>query len=239
MEKLNFSIGILTWKDHDTLINTLESYRQNGLLQLTDDIILYAQEANENDVKISDMYGLTAIIESKHNVGIGRAFNDLFHYAKYDKVLILENDWILLEDKVVTHDVIKSSMEVLDDIVDFVRLRHVKTPGDPLYTRQFANREMDSPYHLLDAIHWHGEDLKYKFPDKIGQIKDFMFTDSEFGNHTNNPFMCTKEFYNTSIKPFSGEGIELEGKINEHWIKANHIVAHNTTGLFTHFRINR
>lgn len=237
MEK--FSIGILTWKSYDTLKNTLESYRKNGLLQLTDDIILFAQEGTVEDTKLAAEYGITFVIVKNNNVGIGQAFNDLFKHARYDKVMILENDWVLIEDKPTTEKVINETIEALDGIVHFARLRHVKSPGDPLYTRQFAGREMDSPEHLLDSIHWLGDDLKYEYPDKIGEIKGFLFTDSEFGNHTNNPFMCTKEFYNTHIKPYTGEGLELEGKIREYWQKAHHVVAHSKIGLFTHFRIDR
>lgn len=237
MEK--FSIGILTWKSYDTLRNTLESYRNNGLLQLTDDIILFAQEATTQDVDIAAEFGITTVIAKSKNVGIGPAFNEMFDRAQYDKVMILENDWVLIEDKLTTEKVIKQTVEVLGDIVHFARLRHVKQPGDPLYTRQFAGREMDSPEHLLDSIHWLGDDLKYTYPDKIGEVSGFLFTDSEFGNHTNNPFMCTKEFYNTHIKPYTGEGLELEGKIREHWQKAHHVVAHHKIGLFKHFRIDR
>lgn len=237
MEK--FSIGILTWKSYDTLQNTLESYRNNGLLQLTDDIILFAQEATAQDAELAAEFGITTVIAKSKNVGIGPAFNEMFERAQYDKVMILENDWVLIEDKATTKKVIKQTVEVLGDLVHFARLRHVKQPGDPLYTRQFAGREMDSPEHLLDSIHWLGDDLKYEYSDKIGEINGFLFTDSEFGNHTNNPFMCTKEFYNTHIKPYSGEGLELEGKIREYWQKAHHVVAHHKIGLFKHFRIDR
>ncbi len=237
MEK--FSIGILTWKSYDTLRNTLESYRNNGLLQLTDDIILFAQEATAQDAELAAEFGINTVIAKSKNVGIGPAFNEMFERAQYDKVMILENDWVLIEDKATTEKVIKQTVEVLGDVVHFARLRHVKQPGDPLYTRQFAGREMDSPEHLLDSIHWLGDDLKYEYPDKIGEINGFLFTDSEFGNHTNNPFMCTKEFYNTHIKPYTGEGIELEGKIREYWQKAHHVVAHHKIGLFKHFRIDR
>ena len=235
----NFSIGILTWKSHLTLKNTLESYRKNGLLQLTDDITVFAQDVSKEDIVVAEEYGIPYIIGIRENIGIGKAFNRLFEDAKYDKVMILENDWVLIEDKATTERVIKETIAALDGIVHFARLRHVKRPGDPLYTRQFAGREMDSPEHLLDSIHWLEDDLKFGYPDKIGEVDGFLFTDSEFGNHTNNPFMCTKEFYKTHIQPYTGEGLELEGKIREYWQKAHHVVAHSKTGLFTHFRIDR
>ena len=235
----NFSIGILTWKSYDTLRNTLESYRKNGLLQLTDDIMLFAQEGGVRDAEIAEEYGINHVILKNNNIGIGPAFNQMFEAAKYDKVMILENDWVLIEDKATTEKVIGETIKGLDGIIDFARLRHVQHPGDPLYTRQFAGNEMRSPEHLLDAIHWLRNDLKYKFPDKIGEVDGFLFTDSEFGNHTNNPFMCTKEFYSAHIKPYTGEGLELEGRIREFWQKAHHVVAHSKTGLFTHSRVDR
>ena len=235
----NFSIGILTWKSYNTLRNTLESYRKNGLLQLTDDIMLFAQEGTIEDAEIAEEYGINCVILKNKNIGIGPAFNQMFEAAKYNKVMILENDWVLVEDKATTERVIGETIKALDGIVDFARLRHVKNPGDPLYTRQFAGDEMRSPEHLLDSIHWLGDDLKYKFPDIVGEVDGFLFTDSEYGNHTNNPFMCTKEFYSAHIKPYTGEGLELEGKIREYWQKAHHVVAHSKTGLFTHSRVDR
>ena len=235
-----FSIGILTWKSHDTLRNTLESYKKNGLLELCDDVILFAQEGDAQDFAIAQEYGIASVIGSSDNIGIGKAFNRLFKEAKHDKVMILENDWVLVEDKESTEKVINESIAALESgQVDFIRLRHVKHPGDPLYTWQFAGNEMKSPEHLLDAIHWLGEGLKDKFPDKVSQGDGFLVTDSEFGNHTNNPFMCSKEFYTNNIEPYTGKGIELEGKIRESWRSSNYLVGHSTTGLFTHNRIDR
>jgi hypothetical protein len=203
------------------------------------DTLVLADRISKEDIVVAEEYGIPYIIGIRENIGIGKAFNRLFEEAKYDKVMILENDWVLIEDKATTERVIKETIAALDGIIHFARLRHVKNPGDPLYTRQFAGREMDSPEHLLDSIHWLEDDLKYEYPDKIGEVNGFLFTDSEFGNHTNNPFMCTKEFYKTHIQPYTGEGLELEGKIREYWQKAHHVVAHNKTGLFTHFRIDR
>mgnify|MGYP000232577614 FL=1 len=125
----NFSIGILTWKSPLTLKNTLESYRKNGLLQLTDDITVFAQDVSVEDIEVAEEYGIPSIIGIRENIGIGKAFNRLFEDAKYDKVMILENDWVLIEDKATTERVIKETIAALDGIVHFARLRHVKNPG--------------------------------------------------------------------------------------------------------------
>jgi hypothetical protein len=240
MENISLSIGILTWKSHDTLFNTLNSYKNNGLLDMTSDVRIYAQELSREDLSIADHFRIKNIIGSKENIGIGKAFNALIDDAKYDHILILENDWVLCENPHITKKVILESMSaVIYDGVDFMRLRHVQNPGDPLYTRQFEGNEMASPQHLLDAIHWHGKNLANVFPDKIFEGPGYLFTDSKFGNHTNNPFLCSKKFYNDNIRPYSGEGIQLEGLIRDQWVDANYKVAHSTTGLFTHHRMDR
>ena len=95
MEKLPLSIGILSWKSGQTLVDTLHTYYQNGLLDITDDIKLFFQECSDEDRQIAEHFGVN-YIASHNNIGIVKAFIELAKSAKYENFLILEHDWKLI-----------------------------------------------------------------------------------------------------------------------------------------------
>ncbi len=237
--KISISIGILSWKSHSTLINTLESYRNSGLLGMVSDVTIFFQEGSERDASIADHYNVNRIL-SPTNVGIGKAFADLAKNAKTDYILFLENDWVNIEKgDQVFRELMKGKYLIDNYDVNVVKYRHRENPGDPLYTRQFAGREQDSWKHLMDCVHW-TENPDESFPDKIIKNKDTdcYITSSKYANFTNNPTLYKKQFYIDVVSPFAGDGIDLEGKIQDWWEEQPFTVAHGN-GLFTHKRIDR
>lgn len=241
MDKLKITVGILTWGSHQTLRNTLASYKSGGLLEFVDEVILFAQEISNEDLNIAEEYNIK-IIGKPDNIGIGRAFTALMKSSSNEVVLILENDWVLVESPAKTFHLLEDGYDLITTKqIDFAKYRSRQRPGAPLYTRQYAGREMDSPPHLFDCVHYR-EHPDVLFPDKIGKIHgknhDWYVCNSRWANHTNNPFMCSKEFYLKNITPFSGDGIDLEGKIFEWWQEQNFTVGHSD-GLFMHERIDR
>lgn len=246
--KLPISICILNWKSPLTLRNTLESYVGGGLLDLTDDVIMFCQEIQDYSRDIAEEFGINYIISTSGNIGIGRAINELVKSAKYETVIFVEEDWELIEDRDVTREVLQSSLEMLDTKqADFVRLRHIFNYGSPLYTLQFKGDEMRSPIHLIESIHWLGRDIATKYPEYASIVSiansdatSFVVTDSAYGNHSNNPAMFKKDFYMKNIYKYAdSDGIALEGNIIDDWRKAGHKVAYNLTGLFCHKRLDR
>jgi hypothetical protein len=232
----------LTWKSYDTLYNTLSSYKENGLFEIADQTILFAQECSSRDIDIASFFGIDLVLPASENVGIGKAFSSIMEYSINDIVHVLENDWVLIEPLSKTYSQLEEGYSLLsENKVDFVKYRSRINPGDPLYTLQFKDREMDSPPHLFDCVHYR-EHPDLDFPDKIKKIDnmkdDWYICDSKWANHTNNPFMLTKDFYIKNIAPFSGEGVDLEGRIFEWWQDQGFRVAHSD-GLYTHHRIDR
>jgi hypothetical protein len=240
MPLFNLSIGILTWKSYETLINTLNSYKKSGLLDMVNDTCLFAQEASDIDYKIASEYGIN-IIMTRTNVGIGKGLSILAENAETDNILLLENDWVILPELFSTiSEELSKGMSVIDrGVADVVKFRSRHKFGDPLYTLQFANREMDSPKHLFECVHWR-KDPEIDFPEYIFKDTDteLYYAKSKYANQTNNPCLYKKEFYLKNISPFAGEGIDLEGKIDGWWQEQDFTVAHGE-GLFTHHRIDR
>lgn len=239
MEKLPISIGLLSWKSTDVLINTLTSYFNNHLFEIVDDVNIFFQEFNENDKKIVSHFGLN-YIPSPTNVGIGKAFIELAKNAKNENLLILEHDWELIENPQTTYLRLKSSLDLLNQGFKQIKLRHRIKPGHPLFSRKaykgnelnHYDRGMDliSP-NLLSCIHWIDHPEK-KF-EQIEKKEDYFITTSRWSNWTNNPCLLKTKSYLEYVLPFAGKGIELEGKISHWWARQNFKVAHGE-GLFTH-----
>jgi hypothetical protein len=240
MEKLPISIGILSWHSGQTLINTLESYYNNSLLDIVNDVTILFQEVTDEDKQIADHFGIKYIGLNK-NIGIGKAFIKLTEFAKTENVLLLEHDWLLIENEVTTYTRLKSGLELLNQGFNFIRYRHRKNPGYPLFTQpvyqgnelNHYDKEIDliSP-HLLDSIHWL-ETPEINFPDKIQKRENYFITTSRWGNWTNNPGLFKKQFYINTVSQFTGNGIELEGKISAWWARQNFKIAQGE-GLFKH-----
>jgi len=238
MDKLPISIGILSWRSGQTLVDTLTTYYENGLLDLVDNVYILFQEVSEEDRLIANHFEIP-FIEKQNNIGIGKAFIELTQVAKHDNVLILEHDWKLCEPLEVTYSRLKSGIDLLENNYQCVRYRHRVKPGYPHFSFKHMGKELEyydeeiectSP-HLLDSLHW--LDPAERFPDKIQKQGEYFVTTSRWGNWTNNPCLYKKEFYLSTVNQFTGNGIDLEGNISRWWAKQDFKVAHGE-GLFTH-----
>lgn len=238
MEKLPLSIGILSWKSGQVLVNTLQTYFEREFLHQVNDVTILFQEFSEQDKHIAEHFNIP-YIGLKENIGIGQGFIKLTENAQTDNVLVLEHDWKLIEDKETTDKRIKSGIELLENGYDCIRYRHRKHPGNPHFSFQYKGRELDyydkeievtSP-HLLDSVHW--TDPAEQFSDKIQKEGEYFVTTSRWGNWTNNPCLYKKDFYLETVKPFAGNGIDLEGNISKWWAQQTYKVAHGE-GLFCH-----
>ena len=238
MDKLPISIGILSWRSGQVLVDTLTTYYNNGLFDMVDDITILFQEFNEQDYQIAKHFGLN-VIGMNSNIGIGRAFIKLTENAKEEYVLVLEHDWNLIEDAETTYNRLKRSYQAIEMGMDVVRLRHRKNPGNPHFSFKHKGKELTyyddeigctSP-HLLDSVHWCEPDVE--FSEYIKKSEDMFWTTSRYGNWTNNPCLYRKQFYLDTVKPFAGEGIALEGNISKWWAQQQFKVGHNE-GLFMH-----
>ena len=61
MEKLPISIGILSWKSGQTLVNTLQTYFDNNFLHQVNDVCILFQEVSEQDKQIAEHFNIPYI----------------------------------------------------------------------------------------------------------------------------------------------------------------------------------
>jgi hypothetical protein len=224
-------IAILSWGAHETLVNTLESYRQS--LDLVDDErVIFFQEITDKDKGIAREYGYE-YIGSRTNVGIAAAYKELLACTGGDLFLFLENDWEMIEDN---NRIYHAADLLRQGTLDLVRLRHRRNPGNPLWTRQFEGREYERPTHLLDAVHW--TDNPEKFPE-IGKIDNspvMYVTTARYANWTNNPHLAKTDFLRTHIAPrLNGD---IESGLQPWWEQQDFRVGQGD-GVFTHNRLDR
>lgn len=224
---------MLSWGYHETLINTLNSYQELGLLSLVDERVIFFQEYSNTDKAIAQEYGFESF-GSPDNIGIAEGYNLLAAYASGELFLFLENDWKLIEP---AESAILDGKILLQSGVDIIRYRHRDNPGNPLWTRQFEGKEYERPTHLLDAIHWEPNMLKFKEVSKaMPWQNDWYMTTSRNANWTNNPHMARTEFILENVIPHIGVG-DLEKDIQSWWENQRFLVAQGK-GLFTHERTN-
>lgn len=245
LPKLPVSIGILSWQSDRSLRNSLESYKRNGLFKITDDITILFQEARDEDKELAKEYNVP-YIALDNNVGIGKAFVMLSEQAIYENVLLLEEDWELTENYIVTRNAIKSSIKMLDNNTSVVRLRHRRNPGAPLFSQEYyQGRELDQ-YHediglssplLFDCIHW-VENPHIDFFGMISSENGFFTASSRWASWTNNPCLFKRQFYIDTVTPFMNKGLLLEPDILPWWARQKYKVA-ACEGLFTHNDIDK
>ena len=238
MKKLPISIGILAWNSGQVLVDTLTTYYNNGLFDISNDNTILFQEVSIQDVEIAKHFGLN-FIGLQSNIGIGKAFIKLTENAQTDNVLVLEHDWNLIENEATTYIRLQSGIDMLDSGYDAIRYRHRREPGNPHFSFKHRGNELNyyddeiqcnSP-HLLDSLHW--LDPSVEFSDKIQKKENYFVTTSRWGNWTNNPTMYKKQFYLDTVRQFAGDGIALEGNISKWWAQQTFGVAHGE-GLFKH-----
>lgn len=230
------TIAILSWAAHETLSNTLKSYKKYGLDQLDDDRVIFFQEYSKEDRAIAKEYGWESI-GSPENIGIAEAYKLLVAFASGDLFLFLENDWELIERP---EYVIWNASDMLrNGVIDVAKLRHRTNPGEPLWSRQFKGRELERPEFLLDSIHWTDPLIFSPLIEPLDLDQDFgcwVSALAKNANWTNNPTMFRTEW----LREYIVDRIDGDIEVNlQEWWKEQPFVVGQGNGLFTHNRLDR
>ena len=243
MQKLSLSICILSWKSKKSIANTLLSYQKNGLLDLSDDIVILFQECSSGDKKIAEKFGIKHI-DLSENIGIGKGISKLIENAKYETVLFLEHDWELIENQKTVSSQLQEGLNMLKHGYDIVRYRSRSNPGYPVHSIRHKGKELEyyDTWHkvnapqLLESMYW--LDPAVSFPDKIQKSGNFFVTTSRWANWTNNPFLLQKSFFKKNIQNIAEKSEHFERDIAEWWVQQNFIIAQGE-GLFMHNDIDK
>ena len=262
MKKLNFSIGILSWKGYESLKNSLESYSKNGLNNLTESRYICLPEYNQEGINISKKYNYKPILFNR-NIGILNGFKELAKKMPDGPLLLLENDLPIVENQKITFSLINESISNLYDYkAAQIRLRSISDPGDPFhaiekYKRYWAKgffqtcRRFFRPSKATRMIGTAAYFEKYpniKHPRYIKKLKNgsFLMT-SKIINWSNLAILVDKKFFLNTIvteaektktsKNINGfKNIEIE--MNKRWWRDKNWNIIVTRGLFKHERLS-
>lgn len=246
---MNLTVGILTYNSPKTLKNTLESYRVNGLLGITDDIICIIQPSDNSfeEESICKQYYIKPLIQSV-NTKMAGGIKEIWANAKYNNVLFLECDFLLSSPPNKTKEIIKYSLDLINSKkFDIVRLRSLEKPGHQIqhniYKDMISQQSPFSAQDLTNQLYLVTHYLKephQDFPNEIQLVNSNILTYKITSKHcvyTNNPHIVGKDVFMKYIYPHIKDGENLESQIDPIWPSYNLNIA-ITEGLFTHNRID-
>jgi len=233
---MDICLGILSWKAHLTLKNTLESY--SNLFPLVSEKKIFFQEISENDRQIAQKYNLDIYGNAK-NVGITGGFKELVLNTKSKYFIFAENDFQLTQSIEKTKQILQDSLSLLEDYdVQIVKLRDRINYGEPLYTKTTEKLNMDFPYKL-ESLHFITEP-ELTFPNTFEIINlnyKWYKCGYEHQKWSNNIFIAKTNWLKESVLPLlDNADFMMENTLID--TLKNYNLA-NGDGLFTHNRLDR
>lgn len=224
-------LAIISWRSWDTLIATLESYRNLGLFSHFDRSFIYFQDISERDRQIAAQFNLACSGGPKCGIADGMC-NAATELAT-DFVLFLENDCPVIES---ADDVMHQLMGALNHLetgaIDVMRLHSRLHPGEAFsdvrkylryYEPQHPEPCVDLTTYQSEARHrrWRRFFKRYNlarlkgcavyveqaaetlFPEVIQKTADGIWIiDSSCADWTNQSVLCRRTFFTDILMPY-------------------------------------
>lgn len=244
----NITLGILSWKSCKTLVNTLESYKNNNLLNLVTPIV-YFQEMSDIEPQIAKKYSLNYIGTDK-NVGIQKALVELINNTTTKYFLFAENDFVLTHNENELTKVLNDCINLIDNNdVKLVKLRDIKNPGEPLYSKNIYENDFKGKpnqqdfRYKLEALSF-VDNPEETFPNVFTVINlNYKWYKCSNKNNvwSNNVFIASTEWLKNSVIPLLD--VKMDNTGNKQMFEdvlINKLDNYNLAagqGLFTHNRI--
>ena len=262
MSKLQFSIGILSWKGYDSLKNSLISYEKNGLSKLTNHKFICLPEYNEEGIKIAKRFNYKSILIDE-NIGILGGFKELAKQMPKGPILLLENDLELIENTKTTFDQIKKSIHYLSKYnATQVRLRSRLDPGEPFVGvqkyEQYWSKNFSSSIKrffrpakakkLIGTSIYSIQNPEIRHPKYIKKLTNgFYLVPSSTLNWANLAILVDRDSYlriiikraeETKSKKYINGFKNVEIELNSNWWSENNFKILLAPGLFKHNRLS-
>lgn len=123
LEDVSIGIGVLSWKAHQTLTASLQSYQDNGFLDLFDEKMIYFSDMGDEDISVAKRFKWR--YSGGENKGIAEGMKRLAEALECDYILLLQNDNPIIEEGAFAIEHIKSAVSLLrSGACDLVRMRH-------------------------------------------------------------------------------------------------------------------
>lgn len=254
------SVGILSWKAHETLRKTLSAHTVADLRSNFDEAVIHFNSRTEADDAIANEFGWTAAGDER-NLGLLEGTEQLARDMSGDILLMLQNDCPVCVSKEETATYLREGVELIrSGKADIVRCRHRWNVGQGFsdcknylkcyfpggkktlfgWLRPFKAKRMigRSPYVEQDPDRL--------FPKYIKREGNFLIVDSEVINFTDQPFLIRKDFLlelcqyakeHPKKRTLNGFQV-LELNLNCSWWRNKHYRIAIGEGCFTHNRFD-
>jgi hypothetical protein len=254
----DLAICVLSWREHKTLINTLDSYKKADIFPLFAEKLAFFQEMSTQDQEIAKRFKLP-YQGTKQNIGIENGWRQALQSLKSKYVLFLENDCELItQSKEAKHQITLAYQNLVNKRANIVRLRHRWQPGYMFEAIDRFNYYHERPLsrilrprkfsRLVGNAFYKYQNPEQYYP-KIFANKDehgTYFLKSKNLFWTNQSIMFERnwvldvilEHVKNNPARIKINGFEnIENSVNRWWRKQNFTVAVNL-GAFTHKRVN-
>ena len=245
-EKYPISAGILSHFAPKTLEHTLQTYKDSGFLDAVEDVFVVLQKSDRQaeEKEVCDSFGVRSVL-METNGKMASGFRAIYHHAKMDILLPLENDFAVYATRDTVDSFLSNALSFIRDKgYDVVRGRSRTHAGVPNYALEYWKDEAPHTFitstFLSESIFWE-KDPELVYPSMIQRIPaengtDAWYTSSSRScNYTNNPFLCTKDFFSRAILPHLIDGENIEDRLMGIWAKQSYKCVFGP-GLFTHDR---
>ena len=157
MNKKSVGIGVLSWKAHQTLKASLDSYAGAKFLDFFDQKIIYFSDISDEDKVIAKHYGWD--YAGGPNEGIAGGMKRLAENMTTDYVLLLQNDNPLVETGEFSVQHIQEAVDLIEaGQADLARMRHRWHVGEGFaankylkyYSMKEAANDLKPEYHELN-----------------------------------------------------------------------------------------
>lgn len=240
---IDLTLGILTYNAPKTLERTLKKLSDKKVKNFVKEIFLYINPSNfsNQNVEFAKNFNINYNLADQ-NKWIGPAFKWMAENCEAENILLLEDDFFLIEeDEEKIYKILNTAVIFLKNKeTDVVRLRSRKNAGNPLYSSWFAGQEEKCMTHLAECVHWRDNpDLDFpNYCEKILEDPVWYRFSSKNANFTNNPCIYRKEFYKKYIIPtYCLDNTDIETAATGWWSTEDFKVIVGD-GLFCHDRLD-
>lgn len=141
------SIGLLSWKAHQTVRKTLASYKAGKLFDCAEEFKVFFNEISDEDRALAAEFGVDCD-GSSENLGIWGGMDATAKSLAGDVILLLQNDCPIVVPQEEVYRYLAEGVDLIrSGKVDLIRLRHRFNQGDGISFRRFYGFW---PIHELD-----------------------------------------------------------------------------------------
>ena len=204
----NITIGYLSWKRHDIFKQTLASHKNNGLFDIIPSLnrLIFFQEINQSDIETAKQFECN-YIGSNENIGILNAFIELINHCHTEYFIFCENDWCLIENKLITTKILEDAVTLLNSSkADIIKLRHRKIYGEPLYSKpnnleEWLNGNYNDCPYKLESLSWIDPKVYNNILEEFNGNYKWYITTLDHQRWSNNIFICKTQYIKDIIVP--------------------------------------